>query len=172
MPLGAQRIGFLYSHWNCLSAAGPKFALLLCGQPCWEKQPSFLILLMKEQKWTWTPFEVSQIVGLVIETSEHRGVLFPFTGHVFSAKTASEQSTEVFLNFPATGRLPSASRKRWLSTCKPWSHMGFWSASKGSTERSWQKQVHCVCKLFSSVCRQKSNQHTKIGNQSMSRVCL
>lgn len=64
------------------------------------------MLLMKEEEWTWIPFEVAQITGLVIETSEHRKLLFPFMGHVFSAESVSEQSTEVLLNFPA--RQPSA----------------------------------------------------------------
>lgn len=60
---------------------------------------------MKEEEWTWIPCEVLQITGLVIETSEHRKVLFLFMGHVFSAESVSEQSTEVSLNFPA--RRPS-----------------------------------------------------------------
>lgn len=60
---------------------------------------------MKEEEWTWISFEVLQIVGLVIETSEQREVLFPFVGHVFSAESISEQSTEVLLNLPA--RQPS-----------------------------------------------------------------
>lgn len=61
---------------------------------------------MKEEEQTWIPFEVLQITGLVTETSEHRKVLFPFMGHVFSAGSVSAHSTEVFLNFPARQPFP------------------------------------------------------------------
>ncbi|KAF2974317.1 hypothetical protein EK904_009877, partial [Melospiza melodia maxima] len=49
---------------------------------------------------------LEHVAGLVIEASEPSKVLFPFMGHVFSAESVSEQSTEVLLNFPARQACP------------------------------------------------------------------
>lgn len=94
------------------------------------------------------------MAGLVTETSEHRDA-FPIHGTCLFCQVCKGTKYRGVPELPCQATLPWAEG----SGGSPYVSHGFiWTSGlppRAAQKGVEKKQVHCVCKLFSNVCRSK-----------------